>query len=159
MHLREGEKILRVYHHHPTPFVFDVLKVIIGAFPFLMLLFLFKSALSSKAYILANLFIFGLFALVLIYVSLIFWLDKLVITNQRIVHIDWKYLTVRDESEAILSDIQDVITHEKGILSHFRVFDYGNLTMDTSSSYVTIQFEHAPDPESIRQFIYHLRRQ
>lgn len=159
MQLREGEQIVKIFHHHPTPFVFDVLKVILGSFPFFLLLFLFSPILSLKWAVILYLMVFALFTLVLIYVALIYWLDKLIITNQRIIHIDWKYLTVRDESEAFLKDIQDVQTEEKGILSRFWIFDYGLLRLDTPSSYVTIEFLDAPDPENIRKHIFSMKQQ
>jgi len=159
MDLREGEQILKVYHHHPTPFVFDILKVILGAFPFFLLLFLFEPVFSLKWYVIAHISVFLLFSLVIVYVSLIYWLDKLIITNQRIMHIDWKYLTIRDESEALLDDIQDIQTEEKGILATFWIFDYGLVRLDTPSSYVTIEFIDAPDPEGIRKFIFHIKQQ
>lgn len=157
MQLREGEQILKVYHHHPMPFIGNILKVIIGAFPFFLLIFLFQPILSNKGFFIAHMIVFFLFALIAVYVSLIYWLDKIIITNQRVVHIDWKYLTVRDEAEALLDDIQDVQTEEKGILASFWLFDYGMLRLDTASSYITIEFAHAPDPEGIRQFIYHVK--
>ena len=157
MLLREGERILKVYHHHPTPFVFDVLKAIAGAFPFFLLLFFFQGVLSTKWFVILNLVVLGLFSLVVTYLALIYWLDKLVVTNQRIVYIDWKYLTIRDESEALLSDIQDIQSEEKGILAAFWIFDYGTFRLDTASSYVTLEFIDAPNPEEIRQFIYHIK--
>lgn len=159
MNLREEERVLKVYHHHPTPFVLDVFKVIVGAFPFFLMLYFFQTTMSTRNYVLANLGIFLVFSLVIVYVSLIYWLDKLVITDQRIVHIDWKYLTVRSEAEALLKDIQDIQTDEKGFLSYFSVFDYGFLRLDTPSSYVTIEFYDAPDPEAIRKFIFHVKMQ
>lgn len=159
MKLLPGEKPLKVYHHHPTPFVFDMLKVILGSLPFFFLLFLFESVLSTKWYVISHLIVFGVFSLVILYVSLIYWLDKLIITNQRIIHEDWKYLTVREDAIAFLKDIQDIQTEERGILATFRIFDYGLLRLDTPSSYVTIEFLDAPDPESIRRFIYHLKQQ
>jgi hypothetical protein len=157
MEIREGEQILKVYHHHPTPFVFIVLKVIVGSFPFFLLLFLFDSVLSDKLRFIAHVAVFLLFSCVLVYVSLIFWLDKLIVTNQRVIYVDWKYLTVRHEAEALLKDIQDVQTKEKGFLASLWVFDYGFLRLDTPSSYVTIEFFNAPDPEGIRKFIYHVK--
>lgn len=159
MKLSEGERILKVYHHHPTPFVFNVLKVILGTFPFLLLLFLFESVFSTKAFILAHLILFFVFSLVIVYVSLIYWLDKLVITDRRIIHIDWQYLTVRQEAEAMLRDIQDIQTKEHGFLSTFWIFDYGRIKLDTPSSYVTIEFLDAPDPEEMRKYIFHVRNQ
>jgi hypothetical protein len=159
MEIREGEKILKVYHHHIFPFVKNVLKVIIGAFPFYMLLFLFQPVLSDSWFYLLNLFIFVLFALVMIYVSLLYWMDRLVITTLRIIHVDWKLLTVRNESEALLNDIQDIQTQERGILSALWIFDYGFFRLETASSHVTIEFRDAPDPEGIRKFIYHIFKQ
>ena len=159
MHLREGEKIVKVYHHHPTPFVFLILKTIGAFLPFFFLLFLFREGLSIKAYTIAQLFVFLLFGLVIVYVSLVFWLDKLIITNFRAVFVNWKYLTIRDEAEALLDDIQDIATKEKGIFSYFWIFDYGSVRVETASSHTIIEFINAPDPEGIRYFIYKAKDQ
>ena len=159
MQLREGEQILKVYHHHPTPFVFSILKVIVATLPFFLMLFWLQEALSTMWYVIAHLVVFFIFGIVVTYASLVYWLDKLIITNRRIVYIDWKYLTVRDEAEAFLTDIQDVQTNEKGVFSYFWIFDYGTLRLDTASSYVTLEFIEAPNPEEIRRFIYHVRNQ
>jgi len=157
MELREGEKILKIYHHHPTPFVRNLLKIIIGSFPFFLLLYLFGSTMSTKAYVISNFVVICIFILILIYKTLVYWLDRLLVTSHRIIYIDWRYLTKRDEYEADLSDIQDISTKEKGILSVFWVLDYGTLTLQTASHTSIIQFVDAPDPEGIRQFIYSVK--
>jgi len=51
------------------------------------------------------------------------------------------------------------LTAEKGLLSYFSFFDYGQIRIDTASSHTTLTFEDAPNPEGIRQFIYHVRHQ
>lgn len=157
MHLREGENILRIYHHHPTPFVLNVLKIIVGTFPFFLMLFIFKNSLSDQAYLLGHFIVLFVFSLIVAYYSIVYWLDKLVVTNQRLIFVNWKYLTVRNESEAFLNDIQDIQSHEKGIFSYFWIFDYGYIILETASSHVTINFDDAPDPEGIRQYIYTIR--
>jgi hypothetical protein len=157
MDLREGEKILKVYHHHPTPFVFDLLKIILGSFPFFLLLYLFGPTMSQKVYIWAHLIVVFVFILILIYQALVYWLDRLIVTNNRIILIDWKYLTKRDEFEAELTDIQDITTKEKGILSTFWFLDYGTFSVQTASYMSIIEFTEAPDPEGIRQFIYRIK--
>jgi len=159
MHLDVDEKIIKIYHHHPTPFVFQMLKAIAGTFPFLLLLFVFQNTISDMWYIILNLAVFFLFALVVTYLSLIYWLDKMVLTNKRIVHIDWKYLTARGEGDVLLSQIEDIQTEEKGLLAYFKVFDYGLFKLDTASSYVALEFKYAPDPEGIRKFVYHIKNQ
>lgn len=159
MHLQVNEVILRVVHHHPTPFVLQIFKLILAFFPFFLLLFVGQDSISASAFLTAELVLFAFFALVLVYLGLIFWLDKLVITNHRIIYINWKFLTVRNESEARLEDIQDVRTKERGILSYFTVFDYGLFQVDTASSSAILVFDNAPNPEGIRQYVYHLRSQ
>lgn len=159
MKIRSGEKLLKIYRHHPTPFFFHLLKVCICAFPFFFLSWMFQNSLSSFHFFILMFSVFALFSFVVIYVSLIYWLDKLIITDQRIVHVDWKYLTMKDEAEAALKDIQDVQTEEHGFLSALKLFDYGMLRLDTSSSYITMEFRNAPNPEGIRKFIFHIREQ
>lgn len=159
MYLREEEQILRVFRHHPTPFFYDLFKALIGVVPFLLVIFTLKGALSNFWFIISSFVLLFIFALLIIYISLIYWLDKLVVTNQRVVYENWKYLTVKDESEAMLNDIQDIQTHEKGVFSYFRIFDYGTFILETAASHVSIQFNNAPDPEAIRQYVYHIRNQ
>ncbi|NQV77004.1 MAG: PH domain-containing protein [Lutibacter sp.] len=157
MDLREGERLLRVYRHHFTPYLSRLFQVLIGAFPFFFLVFIFRGSISEYAYVLSHMIVFFIFAMVTVYVTLVYWLDKLIITNKRIIFINWKYLTVRDESEALLEDIQDIHTHENGFLSNFNFLDYGSLKIDTASSRITILFENAPNPEGIRTYIYNVK--
>ncbi|OGJ41961.1 hypothetical protein A3B60_00320 [Candidatus Peregrinibacteria bacterium RIFCSPLOWO2_01_FULL_39_12] len=159
MNLREGEQILKIYHHHPTPFVIQLLALMLGIFPFFLILFWMQGLLSTFWYVMSHIIVFLVFVLVITYFSLVFWLDKLIVTNQRVVFINWRTLTFKDESEAFLNDIQDIQSYERGIFSYFWVFDYGRIIIETASSHTTILFSDAPDPEGIRQIIYHLRQQ
>ncbi len=153
MELKQDEHIIRVYHHHPFPFIVQVIKAVGASIPFFFLLFLISGALTSQQIIIVNFIIIGLFSLVIIYLALIYWLDKLVITNKRIVHIDWKLLSKRDEGEALLFDIQDIHTQEKGLLAALYLFDYGTIRLETASSKTTVIFTQAPDPEGIKAFL------
>lgn len=157
MHLREGEQILKIFHHHPTPFVFDILKLILAAIPFFVVLFIFKESFNTKWFVVANLILLLGFALVAAYMSFIFWLDRLVVTNHRIVYVNWKMLSIREEAEAFHTEIEEIKTQEKGIFSYFKAFDYGIIRIETAAAHVNIDFHDAPDPEGIRKFIYHIR--
>lgn len=159
MELREGENILRVYHHHPTPFIWMVIKAAISFSPFYLFIYLFQDSMSAKWAIIINVIFFVAFTLVILYLTFIYWLDKLIVTNQRIVFKDYKFLTLSEESQTFIRDIQDIISREKGILSYFRIFDYGTIRMETSSSTSIVIFDNAPDPEGIRQYIFQLRKQ
>ncbi len=153
MQLQRGEKIIKIYHHHPFPFIIQITKAIGASLPFFFFLYLFSSSLTYEQIIIGVLIIVALFTLVIIYLALIYWLDKIVVTNKRILHIDWKVLSQRDEGEALLSDVQDIHTQEKGILSAIYLFDYGMVRIETAASKATIIFTEAPDPEGIKKFL------
>ena len=109
--------------------------------------------LSFNTLVWLNLFISMVLLLVIIYSALIYWLDKLVITNKRVLFIDWQFLTVKIESEALLSDIQDVVSVEKGILSLVPSLHYGTLIIKTSAHSSNVEFPQAPRPDILRKFI------
>lgn len=157
MHLREGEQILKIYRHHPTPFVGQILVAILGTLPFYLVLFLMQESFSSQTFFIINLVILLVFGIVVAYISLVYWLDKFIITNQRIVFVDWRLLSERDEAETFFHEIQEITTREKGVFAYFSAFDYGSIAIETASAHVVIEFPNAPDPEGIRRYIYHIR--
>ncbi len=159
MNLREGEQILKIYHRHITPFLLLIIKTILVFLPFFFVLMIFQGLLTVKWLVISHIFLFFVFSFVVIHNAFIYWMDKLIITNRRIVYIYWKHLSKRDEAETRLNKIQDIQTQEKGLLAHFKFFDYGILRLDTASSCITFEFKDAPDPEGIRRFIYGVRKQ
>ena len=159
MKLLPGEEAKMVIHHHYTPFVYTMFKAVLGAVPFFVILYFFKGILSLGWFVLANIILFIIFVLLVIYLALIYWLDKMIITNKRVIYEDWKYLTVRDDAAAFLNDISDIQTEEKGFLSNFKIFDYGMVRIDTPSSYITIEFADAPNPEFIRMEVNRIKNE
>lgn len=157
MHLREGEQVLKIYRHHYTPFLKQIFIALLGLIPFFFALFLIQDSISAKTFVIIVSIVLLIFALVVLYISLVYWLDKLVITNQRIVLINWLSLSKKDEVEAFYHEIQEIQTVEKGFLAYFKVFDYGTITIETASAHVDLEFPDAPDPEGIRRYIYHIR--
>lgn len=157
MHLESNEIVLKIFYHHYLPFAIRLLKLIGAALPFYFLLFLLANNLSAKVIIFLHLGIVVIFTLALIYVTIVYWLDRLVITNKRVIFIDWKYLTVKAEFEAKLEDVQDIRTIERGILASIPFLDYGVIEVKTASDRTVILFPEAPNPEGIRQFIYQVQ--
>ena len=58
MNLREGEQILKIYHHHPTPFVIQLLALMLGIFPFFLILFWMQGLLSTFWYVMSHIIVF-----------------------------------------------------------------------------------------------------
>ena len=158
MHLKKNEVIVKVFYHHPFPFVVKVLKILVTSFPFFLFAFFFRTVLSFEYQIVVYFVISFVFGLFIFNAWLLFFLDKLVVTNSRILHIDWKNIFSRQEKEVELKDIQDIETREKGFLSSLKIFDFGLFRVETASSKAPIVFEDAFDPEGIKHFIYHLEQ-
>jgi len=130
----------------------------IGAsLPFYFMLFLLADSLSNNVIILIHLGIVTVFTLAVIYITIVYWLDRLVVTNRRVIFIDWKYLTTKAEFEAKLKDVQDIRTVERGILASLPFLDYGVVEIRTASDRTVINFPQAPNREGIRQFIYKIQ--
>lgn len=156
MHLQKDENYIKNVHHHPVVFILRALKIAIVSLPFYLVAAFFSGVLSGMQMFLAYLGIFTMFGLIMFYDLILFYLDRLIITNRRIVHIDWKSIFNRTEHEAELVDIQDIATEEAGIFSAIPIFDFGTFRLETASTKTTIIFKDAPDPEGIKNFIYHL---
>lgn len=153
MQLRDQEQIINQFRRHKTPFVFSIIKLLL-LFTILYVIAYFLtpyvSVLVSFIIFLAISLVFGFF---ITYEAFIYFLDKLVITNFRILFVNWKSLIQKEEYEAELMDIQDIVTRSKGFLAKFKIFDYGTIEVQTASSKATIIFDKAPHPESIKNFI------
>lgn len=158
MKLQVNEKIIKVYHHHTLFFFWRGVKVWVAILPFLLLTYMFRSLIPFAVQVEIIVGTIIVFALAHAYDFIMFYLDTLIITNQRVVHLDWinpfKYM----ETQAMLDDIQNVESEENGFLSEFRIFDFGEFLIETASTRTVISFEQAPDPEGIKFFVTDLSR-
>lgn len=158
MKLQPHEKIIKVYHHDLFCFIVRGVKVWSASLPFFMLTYIFSTVMPGwmTASVVAGILV--LFALVYAYDFAMFYLDTLVITNQRIVHLDWISPFKYQETQAMLNDIQNIESKENGFLSKIRLFDFGEFLVETASTRTVISFSEAPDPEGIKFFVTNLSR-
>lgn len=158
MKLMPHEQIMKVYHHDFLAFFIRGVKIWGASLPFFFMAAILSPLVSNLTafYIYSGIIV--LFAISHLYDGLLFYLDTLIITNQRIVHLDWispfKYM----ETQAQLNDIQNIESEEKGFLSRFRLFDFGLFLVETASTKTVIKFEDAPDPEGIKFYVVNLAR-
>lgn len=74
-----------------------------------------------------------------------------IVTNERIVDIDFYYLLYKHFSEAELTKIQDISFTSSGMLA--TLFDYGDVNVETAGELPTLDFEAVPHPERIVETI------
>lgn len=153
MHLRNGEVITKIIKRHRTPFFFKMAKVLLVTIPVYIGLVILKNEMGSWMFVILLCLVSVFVGIIILQISFDFLLDKLVITNRRVVWVDWKSLFKRSEHEAELIDVQDIETRETGILSKLHFFDYGLLEVETAASKTCIVFTDCPNPEGTKHFI------
>ncbi|MFA6105671.1 MAG: PH domain-containing protein [Patescibacteria group bacterium] len=83
-----------------------------------------------------------------------FYLDLLVITNDRLLHIEQEGVFSRTISEVDLYKIQDITSTINGFIPS--LFDFGDLLIQTAGAVEKFMITNVPDPEHLRQHILDL---
>ncbi|MFZ5845463.1 MAG: hypothetical protein ACOY0S_03280 [Patescibacteria group bacterium] len=74
-----------------------------------------------------------------------------IVTNERIVDIDFVYLLYKEFSEARLSKIQDITYKTGGIVA--ALFNFGNVLIQTAGELPNFEFSAVPNPEKVVQTV------
>jgi uncharacterized membrane protein YdbT with pleckstrin-like domain len=74
-----------------------------------------------------------------------------IVTNERLVDIDFYYLLYKNFAEADLSKIQDLSFTTGGIFS--TLFNYGNVVIQTAGESPNLEFDKVPYPERVIETI------
>lgn len=150
----KDEKVLLTLRQHPIrnlrwiasavvlaliPFVFTSLdNSLLGSIP---------AAFVFVASVLWYLFVFGY-----TFTSFLVWYYSVyMVTNKKVLDLDFQGFVSRRFSEALLTNIED-LTHEvSGPLQV--VFNYGTLSIQTAGEYREIEFDYIPNPSEVQDFV------
>lgn len=80
-----------------------------------------------------------------------------IVTDERVVDIDFYYLLYKRFSQAELNKIQDISYSSGGIFATF--FNYGNVTIETAGETPNIEFDKVPYPEKVVETVRNLTEQ
>ena len=156
----EAEKVILFLRQH---FIVNVPWILITLFLFITPTVIFPRlfhavslnvTLPASYYVIGTIFwylaTFG-FALA----SFIGWFFNIyIVTDERIVDIDFLYLLYKKFSEAELAKIQDIHYTSGGILA--TIFNYGDVVVETAGEAPNIIFEAIPFPEKVVETIREL---
>ncbi|MGB9637656.1 MAG: hypothetical protein ACPLY7_02545 [Microgenomates group bacterium] len=78
-----------------------------------------------------------------------------IITDERIVDVDFLNLTTKKVADADLDKIQDVSFANTGVFG--TIFDFGNVLVQTAAEVTEFVFENVPDPAGIAKILQRLR--
>lgn len=84
------------------------------------------------------------------------YFDVFIVTDRRVVDIDFNNLLDKKFSEADLSRIQDVTSRVSGVSQ--TIFNYGTVLIQTAAEQNEIIFEKVPNPEKVVRLLQNLRQ-
>ncbi len=103
-------------------------------------------------YIIVGTFFWYLMTFGFVLANFISWFFNIyIVTDQRIVDIDFLYLLYKQFSEAELSKIQDINYSTGGLVA--TIFNYGNVTIETAGEMPNLEFSKVPFPDKVVQTI------
>lgn len=85
------------------------------------------------------------------------YFNVFIITDERVVDIDFNNLLVKKFSEAKISMIQDVTSKVIGLLP--TMFNFGSVFIQTAAEVPEITFENVPNPEKVIKVLQQLRQE
>jgi hypothetical protein len=156
----EGEKVLFVLRAHPiTNLPWILLVILLLLIPTLFSLGLGVLGIDSIPIRQQTIFLITLtwylIVLSIAFQEFLYWYFNIyILTNRKIVDIDYFNLFYRKISQTTLSNVQDITFTKGGLFQNF--FDYGDIHIQTAGTSANFEFTHIPDPEGNQKRILEL---
>ncbi len=147
----DQEEVILVLRAHPITQIGWIINSFIFLIVFILLNFFLPSFLSPTQIFFAD--IFGL-AVIFSYVFFNFlsWFFNLgIVTNQRIVDVDFHAVIYKEVTETVFAKVEDVTDKSAGFFAS--IFDYGNVFIQTAGTEINIEFINIPKPSDVVKII------
>lgn len=153
----DSEHVILLLRAHPITQVFWILAVFIMLIlTFFISLFL-ERILSTQQLIFAVLFWFAVIASYA-FLNILNWLFNVgIVTNERIVDVDFHGTLYKELSASSIDKIEDVTVKTGGFAAS--LFNYGNLFIQTAGTEKNIEFLNVPNPTQAATIINNLMKQ
>lgn len=165
IHQKSFEKIVLNVRRHPITFVPTALFFLIMAvLPLVMRSIIVNSSgFEESPFGTGGLLVIITLAVSIYYLCLViffyssftsFYLDLLIITNDRLLDVDQHGLFARTVSEMNLAQVQDITTEVKGFFPTF--FNYGHLIIQNAGAITKFHLQNVRSPNRLRELILQL---
>lgn len=154
----DGEKVVLFLRQHPIvnlPWI--ALAIILSLAPSVLSVFPLISFLPANFQLIALLFWYLIVAAFVLESALSWFFNIFIVTDERIIDVDFLNLIYREITEAKTDKIQDV-THSVGGVVR-TVFNYGDVMIQTAGTSQNLEFERVPNPALVARIIQALRNQ
>lgn len=161
--LVSGEHIVAVIRKHPIGLVFLYLQALAGVVAALTLFFFAAPGVFANLDEQVNRAIVGVvilgIAFLVIYLfvaTYIYHQSRLLVTDKNLIQISQKSLFIRKVSRLSFSNVEDVSSDMRGILS--TIFNYGTLLIQTAGERPNFDFRYCPTPNRFADQILEARQ-
>jgi hypothetical protein len=149
------EKILLLMRQHfITNTGWIVMCVFLALLPTVLPIFPFFSFLPLSFRLIIQITWYFLVAGYALERFIIWYYNVYIITNERIVDVDFYSLLFKRVSEAKLDRIEDITSASGGVVQSF--FDYGTVMVQTAGEVPEIEFENVPHPDLVSKLVSEL---
>ncbi len=148
----EDEPILLLLRQHPIVNLgWMILALVMIVIPFFVAPFvpvgLFPAAFHTIAWLGWYTITFGF----ILENFLIWFFNIYIITDERVIDVDFYNLLFKKISEAKIENIEDITSSNAGFLQS--ILDYGQVRVQTSAEIPQIEFENVPHPSKVAKFL------
>lgn len=154
---RTGEEIILIIRAHPVtqiPWFINTIGILLIT---ILLNFFVIDFFSVEEQLYMNIFGFVMAAFYAWTNFLRWYFHVGIVTNQRIVDIDFPSTLYKEVTIAELRDVQEVTTRAVGYIG--AIFNYGHILVQTAGTKANIEFHNSPRPSEIVKVINELTQQ
>ncbi|KKQ23696.1 MAG: hypothetical protein US40_C0007G0010 [Candidatus Roizmanbacteria bacterium GW2011_GWC2_37_13] len=149
-----GEEVILLLRAHPITQLPWIINSIILFIILFGINFVIPSFLSFNQIFVLNCFVLA-FILSYIWMSFLNWYFNVgIITNRRVVDIDFHGILYKEVTVARLNKIEDITVKSGGYFAS--LFDYGNVFIQTAGTEANVEFINIPFPSLVAQSINQL---
>lgn len=154
----DKEQIVLLLRQHPIINIPWVLMAVILSFaPSLLTYFPLISFLPANFQFVAILFWY-LIVLAFVVESFLSWyFNVYIVTDERIVDVDFVNLIYKEISDAQIENVQEVTHSVGGVVG--TLFNFGDVRIQTASALPSFEFENVPDPGRVAKILEELKLQ
>ena len=152
----DWEKVVLLLRAHPVTQIPWIMAIFLGLFVLPWLSVFISQFVSVSELVFINLFILSsLFSFALL--NILLWLFNVgLVTNERIVDVDYSNLLYREVTASEINEIADATSKSGGFFES--LFGYGNVYVQTAGVHQNIEFVGVPKPDEVVSIINILMR-
>lgn len=152
---KEEKIVLMLRKHIVTNVSWMIIAVLLALAPNVLSFFPLIDFLPIRFQIVALIFWYLIVTAFVLESFLTWFFNVYIVTDERVVDIDFNNLIYREVTDAKLDKIQDVTYTLGGVIR--TIFNYGDVMIQTAGTVPSIEFEAVPNPAEVARILQELR--